>query len=87
MPNETESYASVHRKAVTESLRLELARAIAAIYDATHVAVYCGKVYSYGTLRACEDFARDCRGVSVRPMTDEDKHAEATHKRKAYRWV
>lgn len=83
----TESYASIHRKAVAESLRLELARAIDAIYAAKYVAVYNGAIYCYGTMMECEHFAHGIRGVSVRRITDKDQHELAIGKRRAYRGV
>lgn len=79
------SYATAHRIAVAEALRLELAVAINKVYQATHCVARKGTIYTYGSRRECDAFAGGLRGVVVRVFTDDEKHAEAAHKRRVYR--
>lgn len=82
------NYAAIHRMAVREATRVEMNRAIAAVYDATHVAVRDNTIYCYGTLADCESFAAECRKsdrITVREMTDAEKSEQAQHKRRVYR--
>ena len=80
-----ESYASVHRKAVRESLQLELNRALAKIWDSTHCATWDGKIYMCGTLKECRDFIEGLGNrAKVRPITIKEQHALAKHKRQAF---
>ena len=78
------SFAAVYRLAVRDALRLEIARAIDAVYRATHAAEYQGKVYQYGSHAECVAFATGLSRVTVREFTDAEKHREALHKRQVY---
>ncbi len=86
--DEHESYASIYRKAVHEATRTEMNRAIDKVYSATHCAVYRGDIYLYGSRAECLSYAAECgtaAAVAVREFTDDEKHAEALHKRQVYR--
>lgn len=83
------SYAAIHRIAVREALRSELAQALGEIERSTHAAV--GRrdpayVYWYGSRTACEDFADGIeREVQIVKMTPEIKERLSAGKCAAYR--
>jgi hypothetical protein len=79
-----ESFGSLHRKAVRENLRSDLARALAEIDRATHVADYHGKIHAYGSQTEVDTFAEGLRGVKVRPITARERKDLALRKRQAY---
>lgn len=82
------SYAAIHRIAVREALRVELAQACGAIERATHKVVdsrNAARYYWYGSLAECEDFARGLWECRVAPMTHDDKEVEKSHKCKIFR--
>ncbi len=82
------SYAAIHRLAVREALRTELAQACGEIERATHAAVDKrdpSRVYCYGDLTTCDDFARGLREVTVVPMTVDMKNVQSDHKCRVYR--
>jgi len=79
-----ESFASVHRKAVRENLRTELNRALAEIWDATHVADYHSRIHAYGSESEMHNFAKGLSGVKVRPITAREQQELAKRKRQAY---
>lgn len=81
-----ESYASVHREAVRESLRTELARALAEIDRATWVGMQFDVIYTYGSRSEVENFAKGLgKAFKVREITDRDRAKLAKDKRAAYR--
>jgi len=82
------SYAALHRLAVREARRVELNLALNEIERTTHAVVDkrdAARVYWYGDLAACEDFARGLWEVVVVPMTIEIKNLLSDHKVRAYR--
>lgn len=81
----TLSHAALHRLAVRDALRQELAGALARIYDATHVAMFGAALHCYGSKAECVGFADGLRGVQVRAITEQEQHDQAQHKRQVYR--
>ena len=83
------SYATIHRLAVRETTRAELARALHEIESARFVVVGrrdTNASYCYGSARQCAEFADGLeRDVAVERMTAERKEQLAASKVRAYR--
>jgi hypothetical protein len=88
-PVSSESFASLHRKAVREANRVELQKAINLIRQATHAAVDRWKpdhCWCYGDLKTCEEFCNGLeRDVVVVSMTPEIMESLISYKIKVYR--